>query len=129
MKFGLTKVKQCWSMVTFALLCISSPAFATQTLGDVAENVTDTFSSITKLITGGAYVAGFALAMVGIFKLKAHKDNPQQIPISTGLALIFIGSALVFLPGLLGIGITTIFGDDAASAQVSASGTDTLNLN
>lgn len=116
----------------FVLFSISSPTFAVNcgggggtTLANLAENVTGTFSSITKLITGGAYVVGFALAMVGILKLKAHKDNPTQIPISTGLALIFVGSALVFLPTLLGVGISTIFGS-AASSEVSACGTDTL---
>jgi len=95
------------------------------TLATIAENITNTFSSLVKLITGGAYVVGFALAMVGILKLKAHKDNPTQIPISTGVALIFVGAALVFLPTLLGVGASTIFGSDATS-NVSPSGTDTI---
>lgn len=123
-----TKIGKVRMGVAFAILCVSNPLFAASTLGDLAGNVTDTFSDITKLITGGAYVAGFALAMVGIFKLKAHKDNPTQIPISTGFALIFVGAALVFLPGLLGVGITTIFGDDASGVQVGPSGTTSLNL-
>ena len=66
--------------------------------------------------------------MVGILKLKAHKDNPTQIPISTGIALIFVGAALVFLPTLLGVGATTIFGKDATS-DVSASGTSDIVIN
>ena len=95
------------------------------TLATLAQNVTKTYSSFVYLITGGAYVVGFALAMVGILKLKAHKDNPTQIPISTGFALLFVGSALVFLPTLLGVGISTIFGD-IGSGEVSACGTDRL---
>ena len=114
--------------LTFALCAFANSAFATQTLGDVAANITDTFSSLTKLVTGGAYVAGFGLTMVGIFKLKAHKDNPTQIPISTGFALIFVGAALVFLPGLLGVGITTIFGTDAGTLDIGPSGVSDLQL-
>ena len=130
------RVNYYYSLLFFVLLSLTNPAFAAlgggggcggggTTLASLADNVTKTFSSFVYLITGGAYVVGFALAMVGILKLKAHKDNPTQIPISTGLALIFVGSALVFLPTLLGVGISTIFGD-AASGEVSASGTDKL---
>ena len=113
----------------FLALNIANPSLARAaegtTVATVAENITSTFSSLTKLITGGAYVVGFSLTMVGVLKLKAHKDNPTQIPISTGLALIFVGAALVFLPNLLGVGATTIFGD-AVSEDVSACGTDKL---
>ncbi len=109
------------------ILSITNPAFAeSKNLGDIASGITDSFSSVAKMISGGAYIAGFALTMVGIMKLKAHKDNPTQIPISTGFALIFVGAALVAMPLLLGVGITTIFGSDADTSGLTAHGTDSL---
>lgn len=132
MNFGMNwvsqKTKRSINAISFLLLCISQPAFAADSLGDVAARVTGSFTDLTKLISGGAYVAGFAIAMVGIFKLKAHKDNPTQIPISTGLALIFVGAALVFLPGLLGVGLTTLFGDEASGGLGGPSGVSIITL-
>lgn len=133
-----SRAQLCYLYLMFILFSMTNHAFASSnsgggssgtTLGTLAENITGSFSSITKLITGGAYVVGFALAMVGVLKLKAHKDNPTQIPISTGLALIFVGAALVFLPALLGVGINTIFGNSSSAQDLSPSGTDTLILN
>lgn len=87
-------------------------------IGAVAGNITATLGSVAKLITAGAYVAGFGLAMVGIMKLKAHKDNPQ-IPISTGIALLFIGAGLIFLPTIFSVTGNTLFGSSAKPGGVS----------
>ena len=102
------------------LMTLSGAAAAnSKDLGDVAANVTGIMGSIAKLITAGAYVAGFGLAMVGIFQLKAHKDNPQQVHISKGIALLFIGAALIFLPTIFSVTGTTLFGEDAKPGGIS----------
>jgi outer membrane autotransporter protein len=46
-----------------------------------------------------------------VLKFKAHKDNPQQIPIGTPIALVFIAAGLLFLPVVLNLTGNTLFGD------------------
>lgn len=105
------------SMFLVTLLSmIAETAFAgTMTIGSVAANITDTMSSLAKLITAGSYVAGFGFAVGAILKFKAHKDNPTQIPVGTPIALIFIAAALIFLPTIFGVSGVTMFGSGAST--------------
>ena len=85
--------------------------FATSlTIGDMATKITSSFSNLTKLITGGSYLAGLGFSIGAIMKFKQHKDNPTQIPIGTPIALVFIAAALLFLPTILGVTGNTMFG-------------------
>lgn len=42
--------------------------------------------------------------------LDALKDKPVQVPIGTPIALVFISAALIFLPSVLGVTGSTMFG-------------------
>lgn len=107
-------------IIALALSLISVLAFAdTQTLGSIAENITTSFSGIAKLITGGSYLAGVGFAMAAIMKFKAHKDNPQQIPVGTPIALVFVAAAMMFLPTVYSSSGVTIFGTSAKPGQLS----------
>ena len=102
-----------WS-VFFGLM--SSAGYATSlTLGGMASQITDSFESLTKLITAGSYLAGLAFSIGAIMKFKQHKDNPTQIPIGTPIALVFIAAALLFLPTILGVAGSTMFGSGGGS--------------
>ena len=99
------------------VFCLALIAFFTQdlfasslTVGDMASKITDSFSNLTKLITGGSYLAGLGFSIGAIMKFKQHKDNPTQIPIGTPIALVFIAAALLFLPTILGVTGNTMFG-------------------
>jgi intracellular multiplication protein IcmD len=91
------------SAATSYLLLPSASASSTGsvTIGGVAESITDSLSSLTKLITAGAYLSGLAFSLSGILKFKQHKDNPTQIPVGTPIALLFVGAILLFLPSIL----------------------------
>lgn len=90
-----------------------------QTIGSVATQVTTSFSALAKLITAASYVAGMGFALSAILKFKQHKDNPQQIPIGTPIALLFIAAGLIFLPTIFGVAGQTIFGSSATAGGVS----------
>jgi len=116
-----------WSKVVLRFLIALSPAFVVTAFGadsgagnlsDVATNVLGSFGALAKLITAAAYVAGFGFAFAAILKFKAHKDNPQQIPVGTPIALLFVGAALIFLPTLFGITGSTVFGSGATVGGV-----------
>ena len=76
-------------------------------VGDIAESITGSFSSLTKLVTAGSYLAGLGFSVGAIMKFKQHKDNPTQIPIGTPIALVFVAAALLFLPSILDEASTT----------------------
>lgn len=91
-------------------------------IGEVADNVRESFSSLAKVITAGAYVAGMGFVLGAIFKFKAHKDNPTQIPIGTPIALLFLGAAMIFLPQIFTVTGSTLFSDQGEVGSVE--GTD-----
>ncbi len=93
-----------------ALVLISQEAAAGLTVGGMADQITTSFTSLTKLIVAGSYLAGLGFSVGAIMKFKQHKDNPTQIPIGTPIALVFIAAALLFLPTILGITGETMFG-------------------
>jgi intracellular multiplication protein IcmD len=100
-------------LVLAALVIDQAYGAATKDIGMIATDITNSFSGIGQLIIAASYIAGFGLTLASIFKFKQHKDNPQQVPMGTPVALLVIGIVLVFLPALFGPAGQTIFGDDA----------------
>lgn len=104
-------------MVPIALLYATmalgadGPADKTTGLAGIATNVTGSFEAIGKLMIAVSYLAGIAFTIAAIFKFKQHKDNPQQIPLGTPLALLVIGIILIFLPTFVAPAGETVFGD------------------
>ena len=104
-------------LVTLALIfCAGDAAAAGLTLGDMADTIVESFTSLTKLITAGSYLAGLGFAVGAIIKFKAHKDNAAQVPIGTPIALVFIAAALLFLPTILDVTGETMFGSGGTVA-------------
>lgn len=97
-------------------ICLSLLAFvgdamaAGQTLGGMASTITSSFENITKLITAGSYLAGLGFAIGAIMKFKQHKDNPTQITIGQPIGLLVVAIALLFLPSVLSVAGSTMFG-------------------
>lgn len=102
-------------MGSYAAIC---QAAEVKTLGEMALTITQSFYGLSKLITAGAYMAGMGFVMASMLKFKAHKDNPTQIPIGTPIALLFVGSSLIFLPHIFAIAGQTVFGDTSGAAGI-----------
>jgi len=83
------------------------------TLGDIAQNLTNTFEAITRLITAVAYVSGSGLFLISIFQFRQHKENPTQIPLSKPMMFLALGSALLFFPTIIEITEHSVFGTNA----------------
>lgn len=92
---------------------------STEDLGGIATNIRNNFKAVAKLITAAAYITGFGFAFAAILKFKAHKDNPQQIPVGTPIALLFVAAALIFLPSVFSVSGQTVFGSGANAGGVS----------
>lgn len=105
-------------MISTLAYAAMSKAEEVLTLGQMALKITESFEGLAKLITAGAYMAGIGFVMASMLKFKAHKDNPTQIPIGTPIALLFVGSALIFLPHIFIIAGYTIFGGTSGAAGI-----------
>jgi intracellular multiplication protein IcmD len=106
-----------------ASLCYAGCANATtDTIGNIATNVVGSFQQLTQLITAIAYIAGIGFIVAAIFKFKAHKDNPTQVPIGTPIVMLLVGAGLLFLPTVLGVAGQTVF---ETTTTVGPSGTTT----
>jgi len=89
------------------------------TVGSIATTITQSFSGLSKLITAGAFLAGIGFAMAAILKFKAHRDNPQQVPIGAPIALLFVAGALMFLPTVYGSIGVSVFGSGATKGSLT----------
>jgi len=94
----------------FLFAVVTDVFAANPTIGTMASSILSSFQSLAKLITGGSYIAGLGFSIGAIMKFKQHKDNPTQIPIGTPIALMFIAAALLFLPTILTMTGSTMFG-------------------
>jgi intracellular multiplication protein IcmD len=108
---NLNRAKGALTVAALGLLVFSTGASAAaMTLGDMANEVTKSFTNLTRLITAASYLAGLGFSIGAIMKFKAHKDNPTQITVGTPIALVFIAAALLFLPSILDMAGQTMFG-------------------
>jgi len=105
-----------WLMFTvFCLIFSSVEAQNAQNLGAIAQNITNTFEAVTKLITAAAYVTGAAMFFIAVFQFRQHKENPTQTPLSKPMMFLAIGCALLFFPTFIGMTEQTIFGQGAVT--------------
>ena len=100
------------TLLSVGLIVVAGDAIAanTATMGDVASNILTSFTTLGKLITATAYLAGLGFAVGAIIKFNAHKDQPAQIPIGQPIGLLMVAAALLFLPTILGVTGKTMFG-------------------
>ena len=117
------KYKRLLKFAAFSIALATVSAFAadgtttglttTQSSGDIASmagNVVSQVKGVTRLMIGVAYLAGVGFGIAAIFKFKAHKDNPTQVPIGTPFALLAVSILLVFLPGIFKPAARSVFG-------------------
>ena len=108
-------------------LAAATGAFAeTQTIGDLATNVTGSFTAIGELMTGVAYLAGLGFGISAVFKFKQHKDNPTQIPIGTPFALLAVSVVLIFLPSIYAPAGQSVFGGDQTGGGFTGAGATSI---
>jgi intracellular multiplication protein IcmD len=74
-------------------------AFANATtFRDIGDNIITASGALPAMVQTVAYVGGIGFGVAGIFKLKAHVDQPSQVPMKDGLARLGSGGGLLALP-------------------------------
>ena len=101
---------------------VSPAAYAqSQSLGALATNLsTSTISPLANFLASVAFFMGIVVAFVGLMKFRAHSANPNDpsAKLSSAIPLVAVGAAMIAIPTLLGVGVTTIFGDGAQTTSI-----------
>ena len=105
---------------TFAFL----PAVAgAVTIGEVSSNVSNNFSALADLLSGGAYLAGAALGIQAALKFKEHNADPRQVKLSQPMTYALVAGALLALPSFIGTATDTMWGSGGGRAtQIQGGG-------
>ncbi len=76
---------------------------AGQTLGSVIKNLFTSTAGVPDLFAAFSYLFGLILGIWGIFKLKAHVENPNQVEIWDPMKRFLAGGAFFALPFMLAV--------------------------
>lgn len=108
------------------LTLISMSVFATNyhttNLVDLSKSITEQISTIAMLLSVTAYVTGVGFALAGILQFKTHKENPQQVPLSKPVVSVIVAACLLFLPNILSVSGTSLFGSEAKDSATAGGG-------
>ena len=92
-------------------------------IGTVAENVEGNIQQIASLVVAGAFLGGITFVALGLMRIKAAVDSQgQQVKYSEGLWRLGIGAALVALPAVTGVGVSTLFGSGGGGDKSALTG-------
>jgi intracellular multiplication protein IcmD len=107
---------------TFFLILAPFSIFAAQdqNLTTLSKAVTEQLGTVAILLSATAYVTGVGFALTGILQFKTHKENPQQVPLSKPVVSVIVAACLLFLPTLLNISGSSLFGSSAKNSATAA---------
>lgn len=103
--------------VTTGLMLAGTDAHAANNMSQVTKNIVNSTSNLPNLISIVAYVAGLAMAVFGIMKIKEHVDNPGQVKLKDGIIRLGVGGALLALPFVLTIMTNTLSNGETGQVQ------------
>ena len=75
-------------------------AFA-QSLGDMAKSAEGDLDLVGGFLSIVFYLLGFLVVAFGLFRIKKHMDQPQQVTLSSAIVAILIGAAIILIPVVL----------------------------
>lgn len=117
--------RQMWAWMGLSLAAMPWTAHAQSTMPNLAEmfaNFSTSAVSLMNLAVGAAFVMGLAISGVGLFRLKKFSESNGQVGFSQPLIILFVGMALVVLPGFIDTATETL-------SLGSGTGTSVLAVN
>lgn len=67
-------------------------------LGAVMGNLVGPTRGLGYMMNAICYVTGLGFLLVGLLQYKYHRENPQQVKISTPIMLVTIGVIMIAVP-------------------------------
>lgn len=80
--------------VTLTLPMMSMAA----SLGTVADNMLAGVRGLNSVLIAICFVAGVGFCIGGLIQYKYHRDNPQQVRLSTPIVLLVLGVCFISIP-------------------------------
>lgn len=105
-------------LAALTIAMMTTEAHATN-VGGVANTLTSQISNIGKFVVGAGALGGVFFLVAGLFRLKAHSDNPQQTKLGEAVWRIIVGTGLLAIPALATM-MTGTFGVQATAVTPSA---------
>lgn len=120
---GYDKLTQKASVALFSvavtLLSAGEVSANTGDLHKMVGTVNANLANIPDLLSTIAYIAGAGLGIAGVFKLKQHVDNPEQVALKDGLVRVGAGGGLIAIPAVLNMMISTLGVGNTGVSQMS----------
>ena len=85
-------------------------AFAVS-LGDMAQEAATDLDVVPLFLEIAFYLVGIAIVCFGLFRIKKHMDQPQQVSLGSAAVAIVIGVAIIMMPVVI-TGVAETFGAD-----------------
>ena len=95
------------------------------TITNLQVNLGKTVTAVGKILVDVSLICGIGFILVSFFKFHAHKNNPQQIPLSQGITLLVIGAGLTVFPYLIK-GVANAATGSSKTGSVSGSAMATI---
>lgn len=107
-------------LIIFSFFILPDCVFAKPGISGIANHLSKQLDTIAVLLVVVAYVAGVGFSLMGITQFKAHKDQPQQVPLSKPIVYLAIASALLFLPTVMKTAGESVFGGTSDSKKTGS---------
>lgn len=88
-------------IVAISLLLFAAMAMANDSLGQVSLSLMGPMGVLTKVILFISVICGVGFFLGSLIQYKYHRDNPQQVRLSTPIVLFLLSLILIGLPLLL----------------------------
>ena len=79
-------------------LCLIAVTSSAADAGTVASNASDILDNIIAIIMAILYIAAMGVFISATMKYRIHRQNPQQIPLSTPLTELILAIVLAAIP-------------------------------
>lgn len=92
-------MKKSIPVIGFFWAMMAENTYATS-LGEISGNLIGPASGIGHVMNAICYLVGLGFLLCGLLQYKYHRENPQQVKISTPITLLLVGLAMLALPFL-----------------------------
>jgi Ca2+/Na+ antiporter len=102
------------TMLALIALFMAAPAMAQDnTVGGVADRISDQLDEFANLLTGAMFLVGIGLGAMAALKFKAHNEDPRSTKITTPIVLAVVSACLIGLPAYLTYVSNSVVGEGA----------------
>ncbi|OGT52048.1 MAG: hypothetical protein A3F17_03655 [Gammaproteobacteria bacterium RIFCSPHIGHO2_12_FULL_41_15] len=125
-------MKACLLLGAVVACLVAGSSFAAgsdiPTVQQLSKNLSGGLGYAAQIMQYIAVIAGVGFIFGAFHKFHANKMNPQQVPLSQGITMFLVGSALLIFPTILESGAKMLVsGKDGSGFQQAKIGGDEIN--